>query len=88
MWFAWVGSLSGGKLFDDLSPAQFDSLVKVLSLSSTKRDFRHLLTPSNIREVFDYSEEFILLKVLRLNFKGLGGRSSKREGSEHPSYLN
>ena len=59
-----------GKLVDDLSSAQFDSLVKVLSLPSTKRDFRHLLTPSNLREVFDHPEEFILPKVPRLNFEG------------------
>ena len=68
----WAGILSLGKLIRDLSPAQFDSLVKVLSLPSIKRDFRHLLTPSNFRDVFDYPEEFILPEVPQLNFEGSG----------------
>ena len=59
-------------LVNDLSPAQFDSLVKVLSLMGTERDIRHLLTPSNIREVFDYLKEFIPPKVPRMNFEGSG----------------
>ena len=63
LWFVWVGNLSRGKLIDDLSLAQFDSLVKVLSLLSTERDFRHLLTPSNLLKVFDHLVELILSKV-------------------------
>ena len=52
-----------GKLIEDLSQAQFDLLVKVLSLLSSVRDFRHLLMPSNLREVFDHVAKFILSKV-------------------------
>ena len=52
LWFVWVGSLSRGKLFDDLSPAQFDLLVNILSHPSSERDFRYILTPLNLREVF------------------------------------
>ena len=49
--------------------AQFDSLVKVLSFPSSKRDFRYLLTLSSLQEVFDHSEEFV---VPLLNFDGSG----------------
>ena len=66
----WAGSLSQGKLINDLNLAQFDSLVKVLSRSSTEKDFRYPLTPPNLREVFDHPGEFILPKVLQLNFEG------------------
>ena len=55
---------------DDLSLSQFDLLVKVLSLSSFAWDFRHLLTPANLREAFDHPNEFVLLKVPHLNFDG------------------
>ena len=58
---------------DDLDQSQFDSLVKVLSLSSSARDVRCLLAPINLREVFDHLEEFVLPKVLHLNFEGPGG---------------
>ena len=37
-----AGTLSKGKLVDYLSPSQFDSLVQVLSLLSSARDFRVL----------------------------------------------
>ena len=70
--FVWAGSLSWGKLIDDLSPTQFDSLVKVLSHPSTERDFRYFLISSNLQEVFDHPEEFILPKVPRLNFESSG----------------
>ena len=77
LWFVWVGNLGQGRLVDDLSPTQFDLLVKVLSRPSSERDFRHLLTPSNLREVFDHPEEFILPKVPRLNFEGSGDVRAK-----------
>ena len=48
-----VGTLGRGKLVDDLSPSQFDSLVKVLSLPSSVRDFKFFLTPTNLQGVFD-----------------------------------
>ena len=63
-------TLGLGKLVDDLSLAQFDLLVKVLGLPSFVKDFRYLLMPSNLWEVFDHPEEFILPKVPRLNFEG------------------
>ena len=64
--------MSKGKLVDDLSSAQVDALVKVLISPSAKRDFRHLLTHANLQEVFDLPKEFILPKVLYLNFEGSG----------------
>ena len=67
-----MGTLSRGKLIDDLSSAQFDDLVKVLSSLSPERNFKHLLTPTNLQEVFDLPEEFILPKVPYLNFEGSG----------------
>ena len=63
LWSIWAGSVSQGKLIDGLSLAQFDSLVKLLSLLSTERDFRHLLTRSNLWEVFDHPVELIIPKV-------------------------
>ena len=55
---------------DDLISSQFNSLVKVLSLPSSALDFEHLLTLENLREVFNHPEEFVLSKVLHLNFEG------------------
>ena len=52
--------MSRGKLVDDLSPAQFNALVKVLSLLSAEKDFRHLLMSANLEEVFDLPEAFFL----------------------------
>ena len=69
--------MSQGKLVDDLSPAQFDTLVKVLSSPSSERDFRHLLTPANLQEVFDRPKEFIIPKVPHLNLEGLGSAQAK-----------
>ena len=69
--------MSWGKLVDNLSPTQFDALVKVLSSQSTKRDFKNLLTLANLKEVFDLPKEFILLKVPHLNFEGSGGARAK-----------
>ena len=44
---------------------------------STERDFKYLIMPPNIWEVFDHMEEFIILKVLRLNLKGSGHARAK-----------
>ena len=77
LWFVWVVNLCQGKLVDDLSPTQFDLLVKVLSRSSNEKDFRYLLKPSNHQEVFYHPEEFILPKVLRLNFERSGDIRAK-----------
>ena len=79
LWFAYAGTLGQGKLVDDLSPSQFDSLVKVLSLLSSARDFRHLLMPANLREIFDHPKEFVLPKVPRLNFESLGAPEQRSE---------
>ena len=79
LWFVWVGNLGQGKLVNDLSPAQFDLLVNVLSHPSNERDFRHLLTLSNLQEVFDHPKEFILPKVPRSNFEGSGDLRSKEQ---------
>ena len=57
---------------DNLDPAQFDLLVRVLSRSSLKRDFNFLLPRMNIKEVIDNLEEFLPQKVPRLNFMGSG----------------
>ena len=38
---------------DDLNPAQFDLMVQVLSCSSTERDYKLLLSPTNIQEAVD-----------------------------------
>ena len=62
-----AGTLGKGKLVDDLDPSQFDSPMRVLSLSSSTKDFKHLLTPVNLKEVFDYPEEFVFPKALHLN---------------------
>ena len=62
---------------DDLDTSQFDSLVKVLSLLSFTRDFRHFLTLANLKEVFDHPEEFILSKVPHLYFEDSGGAQAK-----------
>ena len=64
--------MSRGKLVENLSPAQVDALVKVLSLPDAKRDLRNLLMLANLHEVFDLPEEFILPKVPYLNFEGSG----------------
>ena len=78
-----ASTLGWEKLVDGLCPAQFDLLVKVLSLYSFVRDFRHLLTPLTLQEVFDYPKEFILSKVPQLNFEGSGGTRAKECVQSH-----
>ena len=51
--------------------------MKVLSSLRFERDFKHLLTPANLQEVFNLLEEFILSKVPHLNFKRSGGARAK-----------
>ena len=77
--FVQASNQSQGKLVDDLSLAQFGLLVRVLSHPSTKRDFRSLLMSSNLQGIFNQSNEFILTKVSRLNFKGLGESQAKEQ---------
>ena len=62
---------------DDLDLSQFDSLMKVMSLPREARDFKYLMMPANLKEVFDHLEEFVLPKVLDLNFEGPRGARAK-----------
>ena len=39
-------------------------------LDKPTQDFKHLLMPANLQDVFDHSEEFVLPKVSYLNFEG------------------
>ena len=81
-------TLGWGKPVDDLNLSQFDSLVRVLSLLSSTRDFRHLLMPTNLREVFDHPQEFVLSNVPYLNFESLvGARAKERVQSWLLSYF-
>ena len=43
----------------DLDSRRFDPLLRVLNRSSSKRDFKILLSPMNIQEVVDNSKEFV-----------------------------
>ena len=78
-----LGTLGRGKLVDDLGPSQFDSLVKILSLPSSAKDYRFLLTLTNLWEVFDQPEEFTIPKVLYFNFK-ISGYTRARSVSNQP----
>ena len=51
----------------------------MLSLLNTERDSIRLLTPKNLWEVFDHKEEFILSKVPRLIFEGLGDAQAREQ---------
>ena len=75
--------MSRGKLFDDLSPDQFNALMKVLSSLSVERDFRHLLMIVNLQEVLDLQEAFFLPKFPHQNFKGLGSAQAKKRVLSH-----
>ena len=57
---------------DDLSDTQFGALAKVLSLLSSARDFKYLLTPSNLQEVFVEPKDFVIPLVPHLHFEGPG----------------
>ena len=56
---ACVGTPGQGKLVDDMSASKFGSLARVLSLPSLARDFKFLLTPSNLQELFNQPEDFV-----------------------------
>ena len=74
--YSYVGTLGQRKLIDDLSPLQFESLVKVLSLLSLERGF-NFLTSANLQSVFDQLEEFFVPTIPRFNFEGLGGARAR-----------
>ena len=64
---------------DDLSSAQFDLLVWVLSCQTLERDFKSLFMPKNIREINDHPEEFVPQDVPRIKFSGsTNARARKR----------
>ena len=62
---------------DDLSANQFSALAKVLSLPSTTRDFKHLLSPSNLLAAFSKPDDFVSPTVPHLYFKGPGNARAK-----------
>ena len=55
---------------DDLGANQFSALAKVLSLPSSERDFKLMLSPLNLQAVFAEPEDFIVPSVPRLHFQG------------------
>ena len=63
-------TLGRGKPVDDLSATQFNALAKVHNLLSSKRDFKYLLTPSNLQEVVIKPKDFIIPSVPHLHFEG------------------
>ena len=62
---------------DDLGASQFSALARVLSLPSSERDFKLLLSPSNIQAIFVEPEDFVVLSVPHLHFESLGNARAK-----------
>ena len=62
---------------DDLSDTQFGALAKVLSLLSSARDFKYMLTLSNLQEVFVEPKDFVIPSVPRLHFESTGNAHAK-----------
>ena len=56
---------------------QTNALAKVLGLPSSARDFKHLLSPSNLQAVFIEPEDCVIPTVPRLHFEGLGNARAK-----------
>ena len=71
---------------DDLSANQFNVLARVISLSSSARDFKHLLSPSNLHMAFAEPEDFVTPTVPRLHFEGSWNACAK-ERTQSTSYL-
>ena len=63
---------------DDLGASQFNALARVLSLPSSERDFKLLLSPSNIQAVFVEPEDFVVPSVPRLHFESLDNARAKK----------
>ena len=57
-----------GKLVNNLSSAQFDLLVRVLSYPTSKRDFKSLLTLENIRQATNHPDKFVSQDIPRINY--------------------
>ena len=66
---------------DDLSFAQFDLFVRVLSCPASERDFKSLMTLENIQEVIDHTKEFVPLDIPRINFIG-SAKTQARERAQ------
>ena len=62
---------------DDLGANQFSALAIVLSLLSSTRNFKHLLSPSNLQMVFAEAGDFVILTMHCLYFERLGNARSK-----------
>ena len=62
---------------DELGPSQFSALARVLSLPSSERDFKLLLSPSNLRALFVEPEDFDVPSVPPLHFESLGNACAK-----------
>ena len=59
-------------MVDDLSLAQFDILVWVLSCSDLERDFKSLLTLENIQEAAtNHPKVFVPQDIPRITYPGL-----------------
>ena len=62
---------------DDLGASQFSALARVLSLLSSERDFKVMLSPSNLQVVFVEPEDFAVPLVSHLHFEGPKGARAK-----------
>ena len=62
---------------DDLGASQFNALARVFSLLSSERDFKLMLSPSNLQVVFVEPEDFAVPLVPRLLFEGPGDARAK-----------
>ena len=62
---------------DDLSANQFSALVRVLSFLSSTRDFKHLLSPSNLQAAFTEPQDFVIPTMPHFHFEGLGNARAK-----------
>ena len=62
---------------DDLGASQFSALARVLSLPSSERDFKLLLSPLILQVVFAEPEDFVVPSMPRLHFESLGNARAK-----------
>ena len=62
---------------DNLTAYQFSALARVLSLPSSEKDFKLLLSPSSLQAVFTEPEDFVVPSVPHLHFECLGNAYAK-----------
>ena len=62
---------------DNLSANQFRALARVFNLLRSERDFKLLLSPSNLQAVFAEPEDFVISSVPCLHFEGPGNARAK-----------